>query len=194
MNTYNDLPVYSLVVNDDEGTGVDFVALVNAPAIERNFQAFNNRVKFTANEDKRLVTGPLMIPDSMIFRRDEKFGEYYVTYTAETIKKIAEKFMQNQYISNVNTEHKTPVKDVFMIESFITDADRGIGLPKGFEDCPEGTWFGTYKVNNEDVWNQVKDGTFKGFSVEGDFIHAPFQASKQLPLEVILIDEILSML
>jgi hypothetical protein len=194
MNTYNDLPVYSLVVNDDEGTGVDFVALVNAPAIERNFQAFNNRVKFTANEDKRLVTGPLMIPESMIFRRDEKFGEYYVTYTAETIKKIAEKFMQNQYISNVNTEHKTPVKDVFMIESFITDVDRGIGSPKGFEDLPEGTWFGTYKVNNEDVWNQVKDGTFKGFSVEGDFIHAPFQASKQLPLEVILIDEILSML
>lgn len=194
MNTYNDLPVYSLVVNDEEGTGVDFVALVNAPAIERNFQAFNNRVKFTTNEDKRLVTGPLMIPDSMIFRRDEKFGEYYVTYTAETIKKIAEKFMQNQYISNVNTEHKTPVKDVFMIESFITDVDRGIGSPKGFEDLPEGTWFGTYKVNNEGVWNQVKDGTFKGFSVEGDFIHAPFQASKQLPLEVILIDEILSML
>jgi hypothetical protein len=194
MNTYNDLPVYSLVVNDEEGTGVDFVALVNAPAIERNFQAFNNRMKFTSNEEKRLVTGPLMIPDSMIFRRDEKFGEYYVTYTAETIKKIAEKFMQNQYISNVNTEHKTPIKDVFMIESFITDADRGIVTPKGFEDCPEGTWFGTYKVNNEDVWNQVKDGTFKGFSVEGDFIHAPFQASKQLPLEVILIDEILSML
>ncbi len=87
MNTYNDLPVYSLVVNDDEGTGVDFVALVNAPAIERNFHAFNNRMKFTSNEEKRLVTGPLMIPDSMIFRRDEKFGEYYVTYTAETIKK-----------------------------------------------------------------------------------------------------------
>jgi len=194
MNTYNDLPVYSLVVNDEESTGVDFVALVNAPAIERNFHAFNNRMKFTSNEEKRLVTGPLMIPDSMIFRRDEKFGEYYVTYTAETIKKIAEKFMQNQYISNVNTEHKTPIKDVFMIESFITDGDRGISAPKGFEDCPEGTWFGTYKVNNEDVWNQVKDGTFKGFSVEGDFIHAPFQASKQLPLEVILIDEILSML
>ena len=77
MNTYNDLPVYSLVVNDEEGTGVDFVALVNAPAIERNFQAFNNRMKFTSNEEKRLVTGPLMIPDSMIFRRDEKFGEYY---------------------------------------------------------------------------------------------------------------------
>ena len=134
MNTYNDLPVYSLVVNDEEGTGVDFVALVNAPAIERNFQAFNNRMKFTSNEEKRLVTGPLMIPDSMIFRRDEKFGEYYVTYTAETIKKIAEKFMQNQYIANVNTEHKTPIDQVFMVESFITDGDRGISAPKGFEE------------------------------------------------------------
>ena len=143
------------------------------------------RSKFTSNEEKRLVTGPLMIPDSMIFRRDEKFGEYYVTYTAETIKKIAEKFMQNQYIANVNTEHKTPIDQVFMVESFITDGDRGISAPKGFEDCPEGTWFGTYKVNNEDVWSQVKDGTFKGFSVEGAFAHRKLQNVEQSDIEKI---------
>ena len=42
--------------------------------------------------------------------------------------------------------------------------------PKGFEDLPDGSWFGSYKVDNEAVWNDIKAGTFKGFSVEGMFI------------------------
>jgi hypothetical protein len=36
---------------------------------------------------------------------------------------------------------------------------------------PAGTWFGVYKVENEDVWNKVKDGSFRGYSIEGMFEH-----------------------
>jgi hypothetical protein len=198
-----DLPIYKLVINpEDEETGVDFVALVNMPAIERNFQAFKSH-KFTTNDEKRIVTGPLMIPNQLIYRRDNQIGEYYVTYDEEMVVKIAEKFMKKQYINNVNEEHKTPVKDVFMFETFFKDDSRGISAPKGFEDVPNMTWFGSYKIYNDEVWSQVKDGTFKGFSVEGEFLHSPFRASKQTPsnepndkwsIEVLLIDEILSML
>jgi hypothetical protein len=194
MNTFNDLPIYSLVINDESETGVDYVALVKAPAIERNFQAFADRVKFSADDARKIVTGPLMIPNQLIFRRDEQFGEYYVTYDKDTVEKIALKFMANSLHLNVNKEHKTPVDGVFMFESFLTDSSRGINAPKGFEDCAEGTWFGSYKVENEAVWKDVMEGNFKGFSVEGDFIHAPYQAKKEFSAEVVLIDEILAML
>ena len=102
-----ELPIYKLVINpEDEDTGVEFVALVNTPAIERNFHAFKSQ-KFTADDEKRIVTGPLMIPDQLIYRRDNSFGEYYVTYDAEMVKKIAEKFMRNQNSNNVN---KQPIR------------------------------------------------------------------------------------
>jgi hypothetical protein len=193
MNTYNDLPVYQLVINETDETGVDYVALVNTPAIERNFHAFNNRQQFSADSARRIITGALMIPNQLIYRRDEKMGEYYVTYDKATVEKIALKFMANQYSTNVNVEHKTPIDGVFMFESFITDSSRGINAPKGFEDCVEGTWFGSYKVDNADAWKEVEAGNFRGFSVEGDFIHAPYKASKH-DLELTLIDEILAML
>lgn len=190
-----ELPIYKLVINpEDEDTGVEFVALVNTPAIERNFQAFKSQ-KFTADEEKRIVTGPLMIPDQLIYRRDNSFGEYYVTYDAEMVKKIAEKFMRNQNSNNVNKEHKDQVDGVFMFETFLKDSSRGISAPKGFEDLPEGTWFGSYKVYNDEVWNDVKDGTFKGFSVEGEFLHQPHESkfSKNVELTA-LLDEIISLL
>lgn len=164
------------------------------PAIERNFQAFKSH-KFTADEEKRIVTGPLMIPDQLIYRRDNSFGEYYVTYDAEMVKKIAEKFMRNQNSNNVNKEHKTPVDGVFMFETFLKDSSRGISAPKGFEDLPEGTWFGSYKVYNDEVWNQVKDGTFKGFSVEGEFLHQAHESKFTKNVDLIgLLDEIIAIL
>ena len=190
-----ELPIYKLVINpEDEDTGVEFVALVNTPAIERNFHAFKSQ-KFTADDEKRIVTGPLMIPDQLIYRRDNSFGEYYVTYDAEMVKKIAEKFMRNQNSNNVNKEHKDQVDGVFMFETFLKDSSRGISAPNGFEDLPEGTWFGSYEVYNDEVWKDVKDGTFKGFSVEGEFLHQPHTMNFGKNMELTaLLDEIISLL
>ena len=190
-----ELPIYKLVINpEDEDTGVEFVALVNTPAIERNFHAFKSQ-KFTADDEKRIVTGPLMIPDQLIYRRDNSFGEYYVTYDAEMVKKIAEKFMRTQNSNNVNKEHKDQVDGVFMFETFLKDSSRGISAPNGFEDLPEGTWFGSYKVYNDEVWKDVKDGTFKGFSVEGEFLHQPHTMNFGKNVELTaLLDEIISLL
>ena len=44
---------------------------------------------------------------------------------------------------------------------------------KGFEDVPDGSWFGSFKVDNEEVWQMIKDGKVKGFSVEGLFNYKP---------------------
>lgn len=166
----NNLPLYRLVITDNEegDEEVDYVALVEYPAIQKNFVAFNNRMKFIANEEQRIVSGPLMIAELPIYRRDEE-GEYYVVFTGEEIKKIVQRFFKKGYQAKVNLEHDKAVDGVYMFESYIIDTERGINPPKGFEDISNGSWFGSFKVDNDKIWDEVKAGTFKGFSVEGLF-------------------------
>jgi hypothetical protein len=121
------------------------------------------------DEEQRIVSGPIMIADMPIYRRDDNDFEYYVIFTAEEIKKIVQRFFKKGYQSKVNIEHSTPVDGVYMFESYIIDREKGIRPPKGFEDLADGSWFGSYKVDNDKIWGEVKAGTFKGFSVEGLF-------------------------
>jgi hypothetical protein len=173
------LPLYKMFIADDiEGEEeVDFVALVESPAIQRNFLAFaehsedevTNKLTFAVqDEEQRIVSGPLMIADLPIYRRDED-GEYYVMFTGEQIKKIVQRFFKKGYQAKVNIEHGKKADGVYMFESYIIDRDRGVNPPTGFEDVANGSWFGSFKVENDKLWGEVKAGTFKGFSVEGLF-------------------------
>jgi len=165
------LPIYQLEISDDlnDDVEVDFVALVDRPAIEKDFLKFKEeKAKFVIqSEDRRIVSGALMLADTPIYRNDQN-GEYYVTFTAPTIEKIAQKFFKKGYQSNVNLMHDEAmaVEGGTMYESFIVDSSRGVMAMKGFEDAPEGSWFGSFKVENESVWNKIKSGEFKGFSVD----------------------------
>jgi len=168
------LPIYQLEISEDlnDDVEVDFVALVDRPAIEKDFLMFKEaKANFVIqSEDRRIVSGALMLADTPIYRNDQN-GEYYVTFTKDTIEKIAQKFFKKGYQSNVNLMHDEAlaVEGVTMYESFIVDSSRGVMAMKGFEDAPEGSWFGSFKVENESVWNKIKSGEFKGFSVEGIF-------------------------
>jgi hypothetical protein len=123
------------------------------------------------NEDERIITGPLMIPQQLIYRNNERFGEHYVKFSAETIRQIAIKFAKKGYQKNVNLMHDSEMqpKDVTMFESFISDSSRGVKPMEQFSDLPDGTWFGSFYVENPEVWKLVKEGNVKGFSVEGMF-------------------------
>jgi hypothetical protein len=135
---------------------------------QEDFQAVGFNKFNIQNPEQRIVTGPLMIADLPIYRRDAD-EEYYVTFSAAEIKKIVQRFFKKGYQSKVNVEHSTPVDGVFMFESYIIDREKGIMPPKGFEEVSNGSWFGSFKVENEKIWEEVKAGTFKGFSVEGLF-------------------------
>jgi hypothetical protein len=129
------------------------------------------KMKFAIqNEEERIVSGPLMLADTPIYRFD-KHGEYYVVFNADSIKKIVQKYFKKGYQSNVNLMHDPTrqVEGVTLFESFITSKKRGIQPMQGFEDAPEGSWFGSFKIENDEVWDMVKKGDFKGFSVEGMF-------------------------
>jgi hypothetical protein len=175
------LPLYEMMIGDttESEEEVDFIALVEYPAIQKNFLAFKDHLREVEtavnfnqfsieNPEQRIVTGPLMIADLPIYRKDAD-EEYYVTFSAAEIKKIVQRFFKKGYQSKVNVEHSTPVDGVFMFESYIIDREKGIMPPKGFEEVSNGSWFGSFKVENEKIWEEVKAGTFKGFSVEGLF-------------------------
>lgn len=181
------LPIYYLEINDNDETGVDFVAFVDKPAIEVNWKAFDkqeplNQMFKTVSEDRRIITGALMLADTPIYRRDDMYGEYNVVFTKDTIEKIVNKFFKQGNTHNVNAMHSKEmiIDGVYMFESFIVDKERGIKAPKGFEDAPDGSWFGSFKIENDEVWNNyIKTGVFKGFSVEGLFNQKSEPTSKE---------------
>lgn len=174
MATYNNLPLYNMTIDpNDDFTGVDFISFVTEPAIEKNFVAFNKgkviEKKYKFNKEKQYVSGPFMIPDMPIYRFDAEIGEYYVTFSKETIEHIVKKFMAQQRTLAFNYQHEenSQIENAIMIENwFVGKNDKVKDL--GYNDLPEGTWFGTVFVNNEKFWNEnVKTGDVKGFSIEG---------------------------
>jgi hypothetical protein len=168
-----DLPVYELMISEDinEDAEVNFVSLVDRPAIQRYWNAFNHKVKFNTDEEKRVISGAIMLADTPIFRSDVTHGDYYVIFSKDTIFKIVQRYFKKGYQANVNIEHNQDkqIEGVYLFESFISDKERGVMPMKGFEDAPDGSWFGSMKVDNDFAWNEVKEGNIKGFSVEGIF-------------------------
>lgn len=170
------IPVYKLVISDKEGEqGVDCVSLVDYPAIEMNWKAFNKQQHlFVAeNEEQRIVSGPLMIPDLPIYRKEKSGREYYVVFDADTIKRIVYRFFKSGFTKSVNMMHNpnAVAGNVYMVESFFIDSEKGKATP-GFygKPLPDGSWFGTYRVEDDAIWNDfIKTGQFNGFSVEGYF-------------------------
>ena len=130
------------------------------------------------NEEKRIITGPAMLSDLPIYRRDAEKGEYYVVFDKETIFKIAKKWALNNKYNAVNVDHSTIIDGCTLFESYLLNFERGILPPKGFEDAKDGSWFVSYIVEDDAIWEKCKDGTWNGFSVEG-FFNFPISAEQQ---------------
>jgi hypothetical protein len=153
-------------------TGIDAISLVEYPAIEEDFIALNTQKKQVfamQNQDKRLLMGAALIPDKPIYRTDGE-NEYYVYFSKDTIRKAMELFFKNGYQRNATIEHDYEVDGTTIVESWIIedetlDKSRAYGL-----DLPVGTWMVSMKIDNESIWKRVKDGEFKGFSIEGYFV------------------------
>lgn len=183
------LPVFEMMINPDETSDVEvsFVALVPKPAIERNFMTFKSQVlNFAVDQDKRIISGPAMVADVPIYRKDQG-GEYNVFFSAATIKEIALKFAKKGYAKNLNLFHDPtmPADGVTIFNSFVSDKSMGIMPMAGFEDLPDGSWFISAKVESEEIWKRIKAGEFKGFSVEGNF---SFKKTEPTPENLHLVE------
>lgn len=172
------LPLFELVIDPNDHSGVTAIALVDRPAIEFNWQAFSEQKAFkfeAVDKEKRIIAGPLMVANQPIYRNDER-GEYNCYFSGDTIEQIRFKFHKNQYEHRANPMHESMMllPDVFMVSDFSIDRARGIMPPLGYEKLTNQSWWGELKVDNDEVWNDfVKTGLFKGFSVEGFFKDIP---------------------
>jgi len=174
-----DLPIYRMVIDPNkEDSGIDFIALVDQPAIQVNWFAFEHKERFAINKERKIIVSPAMIPDLPIYRRNEKMGEFYVIFDKEQINVMQEKFMAKSFINNVNEMHdgNKVLEGIIMKNSFVSDSQLGIHAPEMFKDLPEGTWFISYKFQDDAMWEEfVKSGNFKGVSVEGMFDLVPYE-------------------
>jgi hypothetical protein len=157
---------------DDAGLlGVYAISVVEQPAIGVDFVAFASHENVKFKEDFRgLLYGALLIPDQLIYRRNDNTNEeYYVKYSKETIRAIAYNYLKQANQNNATVEHAKVVDGVSLVETWIIEGENDKSTNFGF-DLPEGTWFGCMKVDNEEVKQQIQNKEVLGFSIEGNFI------------------------
>lgn len=168
------MKVIELIIDDTmELSGIDAISIVESPAIEENWIALKEQpreVKFAeVSAEKKIIMGALLVPDKHIYRRDAS-GEYMIWFSKDTIRKCMEMFFKNGNQSNATFEHLERISGLTMVESWIVE-----DLEKDKSNLynlsvPVGTWMGSIKVDNENIWNDyIKTGEVKGFSIEGYF-------------------------
>lgn len=148
-------------------TGGDLfaVSLVEDPAIESNFIALSKEKQIIQLEnEKRLLVGAALIPNKPIYRNING-KEFYISFDEATIEKLAQDFLANDYQHNITIEHQEGVDDITVVESWIKTSENDKSVGYGLNE-PIGTWFISVKVNNDEIWNKVKNGDYKGFSIE----------------------------
>ena len=164
--------IYELVIEDENIDEVFAISLVEEPAIESNFVFFDKeKVHFAAlSDEKRLVMGPILIPDKKILRIDGEGKPYHVFFKPETIKKLSEMYLKKKYTDKSTLEHDAKINGVTLVESWVKESITKDKSALYNLNVPVGTWMGTFKIDNDTIWNDyVKTGEVKGFSIEGLF-------------------------
>jgi hypothetical protein len=179
--------IVELVIDEDsQELAIDAISLVSAPAIEQDFVFFgkekNNLTFAKIDEDKRMLVSPALIPDKQIFRHDPQTqSDYYVYFSKDTVRKASELYLKNNNHHKATHEHNERVSGVLTVESWIIDDPKmdkstlyGFSLPKG-------TWMVKMRIDNEELWSKIKDGSLKGLSIEGYFTDKMEKMSEREP-------------
>ena len=163
--------ILELIIDEEaELYGIDAISLVEHPAIESDWVAMNSQaVQFkTQNEEKRLIMGAALIPDKPIYRKTGE-EEYYVYFSKKTVRRAMELYFKNGNQANATLEHEHKINGLHVVESWIVEGEQDKSRIYGLE-VPVGTWMVSMKVENDAIWEKfVKEGSVKGFSIEGYF-------------------------
>jgi hypothetical protein len=168
-----EVTTFDVYIDEESELGVDKISLVKKPAILTDFiylseeEQHDSYKQVFLSEDRRIITGPVLIPNLEILRKDDDGEPYYIKYNEEQIEKITQKFFKAKDQFSVNKDHKTDVNNVYIYESWIVgqnDKSKDLGF-----DLPQGTWMISMKVDDDEIWDGVKSGKYKGFSIEGLF-------------------------
>lgn len=164
--------IIELVIDENDlQTGIHAVSVVHSPAIEENFIALAKHELELKEVDteKKILMGAALVPNKQILRADKDGKGYYIYFSEDTIKKASELFLMRSNQNNATYEHKEKLNGMSVVESWVIDnPEMDKSKEYGF-NLPKGTWMIAMKVNNEDIWKDVKAGKVKGFSIEGYF-------------------------
>ena len=184
--------IIELILDEEDlDAGVEAISIVESPAIESDFVALKNQeIKLAeVDKEKKILMGALLIPNKPIYRNGLE-GEYYIYFSKDTIVKASQMFLQNGNQSRSTLEHAQALNGLTLVESWIVEDKAKDKTALYGLDVPVGTWMGSVKVNNEDVWNEyVKTNKVKGFSIEGYFadkMEAPKEAIEEQMAEQLL--------
>jgi hypothetical protein len=191
-NSYEEMNITSIVelviAEDSESLAIDAISLVSAPAIEQDFVFFgkekNNLTFAKVDEDKRMLISPALIPDKSIFRHDpQTSSDYYVYFSKATVRKASELYLKNNNHHKATYEHSDRVSGVLTVESWIIeDPKMDKSTLYGFS-LPKGTWMVSMRIDNEDLWKEIKSGSLKGLSIEGYFTDRMEKMSEKTPTD-----------
>ena len=177
--------IVELVIADDsEELTIDAISLVTSPAIEQDFVFFgkenNNLTLAKVDEEKRMLVSPALIPNKQIFRYDPNTdSNYYVFFSKETVRKSSELYLEHNNHHKATYQHEERVSGVLTVESWIIeDTKKDKSTLYGFS-LPVGTWMVKLRIDNDEMWNKIKDGELKGLSIEGYFINKMEKMGKQ---------------
>ncbi len=167
-----DKKIVELIIDDNDlQTGIHAVSVVHSPAIEENFIALSkHEIELKeVDTEKKILMGAALVPNKQILRADKDGNGYYIYFSEDTIKKASELFLMRSNQNNATLEHKEKLNGMSVVESWVIDnPEMDKSKEYGF-NLPKGTWMIAMKVNNEDIWKDVKAGKVKGFSIEGYF-------------------------
>ena len=175
------LPTYSALISD-ESEGVFVISLVDAPATETNWMCFKEQenVKFSiVNEDEHILAGVVMVADKPIYRIAPDGTEFYIVFSKDVIKRMAEKMLDDNTFNNIDIQHDgniIPRDKVKLVELFI--ADEAKGIKPNYLDVPDGSLLANYKIYDEPLWQMAKSGALNGFSLEGVFSTIRYEQNK----------------
>tara|TARA_R110000751_G_scaffold252274_1_gene352005 strand:+ start:278 stop:868 length:591 start_codon:yes stop_codon:yes gene_type:complete len=165
--------IVELVLDEDqEMAGIEAISIVENPAIEADFVALKaDEIKLAeVNKEKKILMGALLIPNKPIFRNSEKEDDYYIYFSKDTVEKASQLYLKNGNQNNSTLEHQHELSGLTLVESWIVEDTKFDKSRKYNLNVPVGTWMGSVKVNNDEVWQDyVKTGKVKGFSIEGYF-------------------------
>jgi hypothetical protein len=164
--------IIELIIDENDlQTGIHAVSVVHSPAIEENFIALSkHEIELKeVDSEKKILMGAALVPNKQILRADKDGKGYYIYFSENTIKKASELFLMRSNQNNATYEHKEKLNGMSVVESWVIDnPEMDKSKEYGF-NLPKGTWMIAMKVNNEDIWKDVKAGKVKGFSIEGYF-------------------------
>ena len=194
------MKIIELILDEESDLGIEAISVVENPAIEEDFIALKSEEIKLAEVDteRRLLMGALLIPNKPIYRRNGE-DEYYIYFSKDTVLKASQMYLTKGNQNNATLEHQYEINGLSLVESWIVEDKVHDKSVKYGMDLPIGTWMGSVKVNNDEVWESfVKTGKVKGFSIEGYFAdkmeRPKEEIEEELSEEEILINRIIEII